>query len=92
MKNKTDSSSTIDKTKATAAMKVVIDHNVNALEVICRGEIDITSNFTDRLGFHSLVSLICETDVKKQFKNMLKRILKGDMKLKQIFGITPTKK
>lgn len=76
MKNSTNKpGSRIDATQGTAAMRAVINHNVEALEVLYRGKEDITPCFTDRSGFHSLVSLICETDVRKIFKGIFKRIL-----------------
>ena len=77
MKNSTNKpNSRIDATQGTASMRAVINHNVDALEVLYRGKEDITPSFIDRSGFHSLVSLVCETDVRKIFKNVFVRILK----------------
>ena len=79
--------SRVDASQCTVAMRAVINHNVQALEVLYRGKEDIIPSFYDRSGFHSLISLICETDVNHLFKNMFVKILRdaSDLELEPDF-------
>ncbi|KAK8844466.1 hypothetical protein M9Y10_024326 [Tritrichomonas musculus] len=52
----------------------VICYNPEALEMIYRKE-DALVHFTDKFGYHSLISYICEIDPGKKFKKMLLQIL-----------------
>ncbi|KAK8864976.1 hypothetical protein M9Y10_010503 [Tritrichomonas musculus] len=58
----------------TTAMRAVICHNPEALGIIYRKG-DALVHFTDKFGYHSLISLICEMDPGKSFKKILLQIL-----------------
>lgn len=67
--------SNIDTSKGTPSMKAVTSFNVDALEILYNKNFDLTASFIDRGTYYTLISLICETDVKKMFKNFFKKIL-----------------
>ena len=64
-----------EKNTGTYAMKCVINRNVNSLELIYDKNYDLDKFFIDRSGYHNLISLIAETDVRKIFKNFYLKIL-----------------
>lgn len=61
--------------KGTYAMRCVIHHNVSSLEIIYDKEYDLNKYFTDRTGYHNLISLIAETDPRNIFKEIYLKIL-----------------
>lgn len=72
-----------DTSQMTVSMKAVIFHNAEALAAIYNGKDDILAHYIDSTGFHSLISLICETDQKnKTFKQVLIKILNDAQNLK----------
>lgn len=66
-----------EKNKQTYAMKCAINHEVNILQIVYDKDYDLDKYFVDRSGYHSLISLIAETDARHIFKALLLKIQKS---------------